>query len=117
MKIVESLNKTLTLGETTYNYYYRLIRSDAVIRNGKKLNLQTYGIEVERQDYSDNNIINIERDNILFISPQRHKVHNLLKLAYENEVSPLHLVEVLGEYVDEYIVDFDDAALDKVQYN
>lgn len=117
MKIVESFKKTLTIGETTYNYDYRLTRNDSMIISGRIVNLQTYGIEIERQDYCDNTVTNIERESILFISPQRHKVHNLLKLVFENEVSPLHLVEVLGEYVDEYSLDFNAAGLDKVLYN
>ncbi|WP_407644975.1 DUF6514 family protein [Clostridium polyendosporum] len=43
------------------------------------------------------------------ISPQRHKVHNLLKMIYDNGVSPRHLIDILGEYVDTYVIDFDVA--------
>ena len=42
---------------------------------------QAFGIEAERQDL-------------------------LLSLIHDNQVSPIHLVDILGEYVDEYVSDF-----------
>ncbi|MDF2675395.1 MAG: Uncharacterized protein K0R09_3667, partial [Clostridiales bacterium] len=41
----------------------------------------------------------------------------LLKMLYENIVSPLHLLDILGEYVDEYIIDFDSALKDTATNN
>ncbi|MBI6873250.1 DUF6514 family protein, partial [Clostridium aciditolerans] len=71
------------------------------------IEVQSYGIEIERQDLVDGKLVNIERDCVKSISPERHKVHNLMKLLYDNNVSPIHLIDVLGDYIDEYIVDFD----------
>jgi hypothetical protein len=68
--------------------------------------IQAYGIEIERLDYDKNLLINIERDNINLISPQRKKVENILNLLYENNVSPIHLVDIIGQYADEYVCDF-----------
>lgn len=81
--------------------------------NSEVIEIQSYGIELERQDFVDGQLTGIERNVIRSISPDRHKVHNLLKLLYDNEVSPIHLVDVLGEKVDEYIIDFDDIAREK----
>jgi hypothetical protein len=30
-----------------------------------------------------------------------------MRMLYENAVSPIHLIDVLGEYIDEYIIDYD----------
>jgi hypothetical protein len=108
MMVVESLNRSVNREEMTCNYFYRLVKGQVSLTiGGENMTVQTYGIELERQDVKDGEIINIERDSINSISPQRHKVHNLLKFLYDNEVSPIHLVDVLGDYVDEYIIDFD----------
>lgn len=110
MVIVESLIKNENLGETKYNYFYRLVRSEISLAcEDEPIVLQSYGIEVERQDIVNGQMVNIERDCVVSISPHRHKVHNLLKLLYDNGVSPVHFIDVLGEYIDEYIVDFDEA--------
>jgi hypothetical protein len=108
MMVVESLNRSMNREEVTCNYFYRLIKGQAsLVINGEKMTVQTYGIEIERQDVREGEIVNIERDSVSSISPQRHKVHNLLRLLYDHEVSPIHLIDVIGEYVDEYIIDFD----------
>ncbi len=108
MMVVESLSRTEKVGDITYLYNYRVTRGYISMEVEEEVvSSQAYGIEVERQDIVDGVVVNIERDSIENISPQRHKVHNLLRLLYDNVVSPIHLVEVLGEYVDAYIMDFD----------
>ena len=67
---------------------------------------QAFGIEIERQDLVEGNIIQIERDFISKISNKEDKVKDLLKLIYDYQVSPIHLVDILGEYVDNYVSDF-----------
>jgi hypothetical protein len=108
MIIVECLNKNETVEGITYNYFYRLTKGNITLPlDGEKFDVQSYGIEIERQDSCYGKIINIERDSVSSISPQRHKVHNLLKMLHDHVVSPIHLIDVLGEYIDEYIIDFD----------
>ncbi|WP_185903767.1 DUF6514 family protein [Hathewaya massiliensis] len=117
MIIVESISKHVEKDDLKYNYIYRLVRSDMSLYIKSELaQIQTYGIEVERQDVVEGRLINIERDCIKSISPQRYKVHELLKILYTNNVSPIHLVEVLGEYIDEYISDFDKYLKDTSSY-
>jgi hypothetical protein len=111
MMVVETLNRTESLGDLTYIYNYRLTRGH-ISMNLKCENVlvQTYGIEIERQDFINGIMINIERDSAENISPQRHKVHNLLRMLHEQGVSPIHLIDILGEYIDNYIIDFDSYA-------
>lgn len=108
MVVVESMNKSIIEGNIEYIYYYRMVKSKiSKVYNNDTINVQCYGIEIERQDKIDGNINLIQRDSIDVISPQRHKVHNLLRLLYDNTVSPIHLVDIIGCYVDEYADDFD----------
>lgn len=108
--IVESMIRNEIGEDMKRNYFYRLVKDKiSLLLDGDNMEVQSYGIEIERQDIQNGSIVNIERDCVKSISPHRHKVHNLLKLLYDNCVSPIHLIDVLGEYIDEYIVDFDEA--------
>lgn len=101
MKIIDSLTTEVIKDGIELKYTYRLIKSTY---KGS----QAYGIEVEREDLNCGQVVQIERDNIRLISNNRYKVSELLRLLYKNQVSPIHLVEILGEYVDEYIYDFNN---------
>jgi hypothetical protein len=110
MEVIESLSKIEALEGMKCKYFYRLIKSSFPITlHEEKVNVDCYGIQVERHDIINNCIAKIESESIERISPYRHKVHNLLKLINDNTVSPIHLIDVLGEYVDEYILDFNDS--------
>lgn len=106
--VVENLIRTESREDVKFVYLYRLLKGNVKITYGiDTIEVQSYGIEIERQDMIDGKLVNIERDCVKSISPERHKVHNLLKLLYDNNVSPMHLIDVIGDYIDEYIVDFD----------
>lgn len=99
MNIVEVLNERITVDNVDYVYNYRVITSEY---NG----INAYGIEVERIDYKDDVEYNLERDDIKLISTDIKKVQELNRILYNNLVSPLHLVDVIGEYADLYVEDF-----------
>lgn len=110
MVIVESLTRNELDGQKSYCYYYRLIKNKLCLPcEGEALEVQSYGIEIERQDIVNDAVVGIDRESIDNVSPHRYKVHNLLKVLFDNSVSPLHLVDIAGDYVDEYAEDFDEA--------
>lgn len=106
--VVENLISTEKVKQVKYVYFYRLLKGKIIIAYSNKdvEEVQTYGIEVERQDILNGKLINVQRDSVENISPERYKVHSLLKLLYDNKVSPLHLVDIIGDYVDDYTMDF-----------
>lgn len=109
MVIIENLYKEITDGDVNYNYAYRLVKNNmSVVMYGKLTEIQAYGIEIERQDITNGTVVRIQRDCAKHISPQRYKVKNLLKILYDNTVSPIHMIDILGEYIDEYTSDFDE---------
>ncbi|WP_243122783.1 DUF6514 family protein [Haloimpatiens lingqiaonensis] len=108
MIVVENSIRRLQDGDLTRIYSYRLLKNEiSLYFKGNNGAVQAYGIEVERQDMLDGKVINIQRDCVSSISPYRHKVHNLMKILYENTVSPIHLIDMVGEEVDYSIEDFE----------
>lgn len=109
MVVIESLYKKITDGDINYNYFYRLVKNKiSVSMYGEITEIQAYGIEIERQDTTNDTVVSIQRDYVENISPQRYKVKNLLKMLHDNTVSPIHMIDILGEYIDEYTSDFDE---------
>lgn len=102
MRVIRSLTAAVENEDSKWLYCYRIVR-------GQRLGVQAYGIEVERIDMAGQEVINIERDCVECITPHPHKVYELLNLLHSNLVSPIHLIEVIGEYVDDYISDFDES--------
>ena len=101
MKIVESLSLAIENKGKKIMYFYRLTQCQT--KTG-----QAFGIEIERQDLREDVLVNIERDSVDIISTKEDKVRSILELLYKNNVSPIHLIDVIGSYVDECIEDFND---------
>lgn len=99
MYIVDSLYNNIKYDNKESRYSYRMI-SESFFGG------QAFGIEVERQDIIEGNVVQIERDLIRRISNKEDKVKILLSLVHDHQVSPIHLVDILGEYVDNYVSDF-----------
>lgn len=99
MYIVESLHSDMKIDDKESKYFFRMFKENF-------FEGQAFGIEVERQDFIEGNVVKIERDFISKISNNEEKVKGLLKLLYNYQVSPIHLVDILGEYVDNYVSDF-----------
>lgn len=108
MVVVENVSRRIQESGITRLYFYRMIKDEVSLYfRGSMGDIQTYGIEVERQDILDGQVIKIERDCINFVSPYRHKVHSLIKTLYDNTVSPIHLIDIIGEEVDNNIEHFE----------
>ena len=100
MKILEEYNIVTRNMDIQYKYYYRLLRG---IYNG----LQTYGVQIKREDYNGEDKINEEEDSIERVSTQIQPVKEIVLNLYKNQVSPIHLIDILGEFVDEHVYEFD----------
>jgi len=115
MVVIENLFKKVIDGDVNHNYFYRLVKSQiSVSMDGELTKVHAYGIEIEMQDTDNGTVVRIQRDCVENISPQRYKVKNLLKMVYDNTVSPIHMIDILGEYIDEYTSDFDEMLKDIV---
>lgn len=100
--VVENLILTRSTDDVEQKYFYKLTTKSYK-------NVQAFGIEVDREDSRDGDIIKKESDLVELVSTNKEKVRSLLDILYRNQVSPIHLVEIIGEYVDKYVSDFDEA--------
>lgn len=66
-------------------------------------NIIEYGIEVRREDKSKGDIINIVKNQIRSVSSDKERIEELLNLLSRNEVSPIHLQDILNDYIDRYL--------------
>lgn len=115
MVVVETLAQAVEIEKNVeYNYVYKLLESNySVDVNGKTQIVQAYGIEVEREDVVKGKKVSQCKDFVKYISPKKDKVVNLMKMLYQHLVSPIHLIDVIGEYVDQCVDDFEEELLVK----
>lgn len=99
MYIVDSLYSNSRNDNKEIRYSFRMVKEEFGVG-------QAFGIEVERQDLIEGSVVQVERDLIRRISNKEEKVKELLDLVHKYQVSPIHLVDILGEYVDNYVSDF-----------
>lgn len=100
MIILNKLETKKLIGDEEIKYVYKLTQTE--------LNQsQAYGITIEKISMNGDEPIEAYRESVDVISPIRHKVEQLQKILYKAEVSPIHLIDIIGEYVDECVADFD----------
>lgn len=109
MKVINVLTKKEIINEMTCIYNYQIIESkySMEVLNGEEL-IDVYGVKIERQDFVDNKLINVDTNTIEHISPYRFKIDSLLQALYENTVSPLHLDDLISELVDKYVLNCEE---------
>lgn len=98
MRIVETRDISVKINEREMQYIYRLLLKDY---NNKKV----YGLEVERRDISNNQVVNIERESIEEISIVKDRVKEMIDILYNGIVSPIHVVDILGEEIDKCVAE------------
>ena len=99
MKIKKTLSKLVSFDDRESKYIYRIIENTVK-------NRQAFGIEIERQDLNCGEVINLERDTINIVASNEKKEEDILVLLFNNLVSPIHLIDVVGEYSDLCVNDF-----------
>ncbi|WP_294403425.1 DUF6514 family protein [uncultured Clostridium sp.] len=100
MNIAEEYECKSKEDDVEFSYFYRLIKSDY-------RGTPVYGIEIERKDYIGMKNTNIERDKIDMISYQKPEAERLLMKLYKNNLSPIHLVDIMGYYADKFSYEAD----------
>ncbi|MBS6183468.1 MAG: DUF6514 family protein [Clostridium celatum] len=93
MKINKTLSKIVNVEENEVKYIYRITENNIK-------NRQAFGIEIERQDFNNGEIINLERDSVSLVASEEMKANDILVMLFNNSVSPIHLVDIVGEYSD-----------------
>lgn len=90
--------------------YYLLEDSKKIFINESHVNVPCYGIEITSERFVNGRLKEIFSDSICVVSSIKDKVINLIEFLKENQVSPLHLMDIVGEYADEWVGDFEKDA-------
>lgn len=109
MVVVESIKNMMENENVTYEYIYKVLESDYSSElNQRTVKSKAYGVEVERKDIVNGQVISTCKDFIKYISPKKERVAELVKFLKNNTVSPIHLVDVIEECIEGYISDFNE---------
>jgi len=91
-------------------YRYLLLESRKEIEYfDKKIEVPCFGVAIVREDIEDGKVCSVESDRIEWLTTYRYKAVQILKKLYENNVSPIHLVDIVGPIADEWVSDFDES--------
>lgn len=109
--IIETIKCNAENEQNHVEYTYNLIQSELEIyMHGEKRVIDAYGVEVESKVKDKNSAVNEYKEEVKYITPYRYKGSEFLKLLKNNKVSPIHLLDITEEYIEEYYGDFDEAA-------
>lgn len=110
-KVEISTCRTFVDNEREYIYRYFLIESNKKINiNEHIVTVPCYGIDVIREELKEGKIVDIYENMLDCVSSVSEKVVSLIEYLRNNEVSPVHLIDIVGEYADEWVDDFDRTA-------
>ena len=73
----------------------------------KEYNNETvYGIEAKKENIENGLVVSTIEDHVDIISKKKDVVEHLVELLYKNQVSPIHLIDIIGETVDNCVFEF-----------
>ncbi|TZE81079.1 DUF6514 family protein [Calorimonas adulescens] len=87
--------------------YYLVSGEITVSYEGEELILPSYGIEVMSETYRNGKKVDEGRERYENISPYCERVVELINHFADMFLSPVHLIDIMEERIEEYIEDFD----------
>jgi hypothetical protein len=102
--------------EYIYIYYLTESTKDIMIED-LEVSVSSYGIGIIREEILEGKVIDTFEDRFDSVSPVKSKVMSLIDFLIDNEVSPLHLIDVIGESVDNWVTDYEIEAISKLSIN
>lgn len=106
--IIETLKCNCDCGGDVLEYTYRLIQRDLHVEShGEDQSIKAYGVEVESKRKNNDKIVQASKEEVKYVTPYKYKGSQFLHMLERNMVSPMHLVEVTEEVIEEFYIDFD----------
>ncbi len=106
--IIETLKCNCDCEGDILEYTYRLIQRDLHVENhGENQSIKAYGVEVESKRKNNDKIVQASKEEVRYVTPYKYKGSQFLHMLERNMVSPIHLVEVAEEVIEEFYKDFD----------
>lgn len=108
--VIETIKCNVEYEQNNMEYTYNLTQSELEIHmREEKRTINAYGVEVESKVKDKNNDVYEYKEEVKYITPYRCKGSEFLSFLRNNRVSPIHLLEITEEYIEEYYRDFDEA--------
>jgi len=83
--------------ERSYIYKVTQQKQDSILE---------YGVKATREDVSKGESVTIVESEVKYISPKKQVVMGIVDMLCRNEVSPIHLKEIVCDYVDTDSINF-----------
>lgn len=83
--------------ERSYIYKVTQQKQDSILE---------YGVKVTREDISKDKKVTSVESEVKYISTEKEMVTGIINILCKNEVSPIHLKEVVCDYVDTESINF-----------
>ena len=97
--------------ENVFVYKYFLIECKKdICRGNDRVAIMAYGIEAVCEKHVNDRVVDVCTDKIEIISPYKEKILELIEFLRSHEVSPVHLIDIVGAFADEGVEDFDREA-------
>lgn len=110
--------KTVMDNDREYVYIYYMTEStkDIVVED-LEVSVASYGIGIVREEIVNGKVIETYEDRFDAVSPFKNKVMSLIDFLIDNEVSPVHLIDIIGENIDNWVSDYEIEAISKLNIN
>lgn len=106
--VIETLTCSYDCEGQAREYTYRLIERDLNIEiDGDSQCIKAYGVKVESSGCDKEKDVQGIVEEFKYITPYKNKGSQFLHMLQRNMVSPIHLIDIAEEVVDEYYKDFD----------
>lgn len=110
-KRVSEYVSTINYGDKMIVRKYAVVKSEVnVFNGGENVEVPSFGIEISEQVIVGNTIEKEFGDAVVHISPYKDKVEALARKFCDEDLSPLHLSDIIDDMYFEYIADYDEYA-------
>ncbi|MDE4543468.1 DUF6514 family protein [Thermoanaerobacterium sp. R66] len=110
-KRVSEYVSTINYGDKMIVRKYAVVKSEVKVFNGgENVDVPSYGIEIAEQ-ITEKGIVKEELgDVVVHVSPYKDKVEDMAKRFCIDDLSPLHLSDIMDDLYYQYIDDYDEYA-------
>lgn len=106
--IIDTINCSIKCDDGELEYIYNLTERKLSLEvEGKEEEIITYGVEAQSYVVKENKKVLISKDAIEVLTPYKHKAKEFINMLRKNEVSPVHLLNIAEEVIEEYYLDFE----------
>lgn len=106
--IIDTINCSIKCDDGELEYIYNLTERKLSLEvKGKEEEIITYGVEAQSYMIKENKKVLIFKDAVEILTPYKHKAKDFINMLRRNQVSPVHLLNVAEEVIEEYYLDFE----------